>query len=161
MKLIIKTIFSILAFAFAIWAAWIAIKIWQGELDPENYKTSFLLIVFLVLSCTYFLASAVQSGAEHIAGRETLQRKLLLYEELLQWTYEHNTENTTKEVYNLKIRLSMYGNVPVLRAFNHYLALQKEQASGAELEAACHQLLLSIRSDLGKSNVGIKNELRK
>ena len=63
------------------------------------------------------------------------------------------------EMQKLIPNLNLHANIRVLRAFKEFNNLLQAKASKVELKSAYVKLVLTMRSDLGKSNISIKPEL--
>lgn len=166
MNSISKSLLSILALAFALWAAWIAYNLWKGQPAAGEFHASLLIIVFLVLSCTYFITSAIQQASEVIARKESEFRKVILYEEVLSTCLAHlmNAEKNGEDKFFEKLdaingQMVIHANIRVIQAFNKITALFEQQDRNEELMSSFTRLMLAIRSDLGRSNISMKPEL--
>lgn len=167
MNSITKLILSILSFAFAAWVLVLAYRIWQGTWQPDDSQTILVIIVLLVFSVTYILTVSVQKGAKMIAQKETDIRKVVLYENItttffgIVSTEEKNSlDSIDEKLIILKAHAGVHANVPVLQSFNKFLKLYIQNESVEDLKASYVILVLNMRSDLGKSNISVKEELQ-
>jgi len=167
MQFITRLILSILAFAFAIWVFVIAYRMWRGTWQPDESQTVLLIIVFLVLSCTYILTTTIQKGAKVIAQKEADSRKIVLYENItttflgiISTGEDDKLDNLAEKLVILKAHVGVHANIRVMQSFNKFHYQYTHNASNEELKASYTDLVLNMRSDLGKNNISVKEELQ-
>ena len=163
---ITRLLLSLLALAFTVWVAWSGYKIWQGEWPVEGIQVSLMLIIILVLSCTYFMATAIQKGAEEIGKKGNDAAKIQLYSEALNLLQQYvfnerflHEEKAATRLVELELNMSIQATVDILGAFNQLLVLKKQGASMNETKATFIRLMLLMRTDLGYTNLNVKPEL--
>jgi TRAP-type C4-dicarboxylate transport system permease small subunit len=167
MRPITKLILSILAFAFAIWAIWIAYKIWKGQWESGELQSSLIIVVFLVLSCTYFIASAIQNASKTIANKESESLKIHLYDDVISsWLLylvdkeKGQKKKLSEKMIEHKAQMSIHTGIRVMQAYNKLYILETQDAKQEDIQESLIQLMLAMRSDIGQSNVGIESEIR-
>ena len=167
MNFITKIILSITTLIFAIWVFILAYRLWRGTWQPDESQMILLIIVLLVFSSTYLFTTAIQRGAKVIAQKEADSRKIVLYENITTTFHgiisaekDDKLENLAEKLLILKAHVGVHANIRVMHSFNKFHHLYLHNTSIEELKVSYTDLVLNMRSDLGKSNISIKEELQ-